>query len=29
MENYHVYGIIDDETELNNELDQYGISDDL
>ena len=29
MENYTVYGIIDDETELNNELDQYGNSDDL
>jgi hypothetical protein len=29
MEYDHVYGIIDDETELNNELDQYGISDDL
>jgi hypothetical protein len=29
MENDHVYGIIDDETELNYELDQYGNSDDL
>ena len=29
MEYYHVYGIIDDESELNTELDQYGNSDDL
>ena len=29
MEYYHAYGIIDDETELDNEIDQYGNSDDL
>ena len=29
MEYYNAYGIIDDETELDNEIDQYGNSDDL